>query len=78
MGEDADRKHVKKLRKVLRQLKKNQKALESSLEGIDARHERRKIAQDIEVLEMQRKKGIKVYKSLKKKMAQAETEAHQG
>ena len=77
-SEDADKRHVKKLRKVLRQLKKNQKALESSLEGIDARHERRKIAQDIEVLEMQRKKGIKVYKSLKKKMAQAETEAHQG
>lgn len=77
-SEDADKQHVKKLRKVLRQLKKNQKALELSLQDIDAKNERRKIAQDIEVLELQRKKGIKVYKSLKKKIAQARTEADQG
>ena len=76
-SEDADKQHVKKLRKVLRQLKKNQKALELSLQDIDAKNERRKIAQDIEVLELQRKKGIEVYKSLKKKIAQAETEADQ-
>lgn len=68
-SEEADRKHIKKLRKVLRQLKKNQKALEAGLVNIEGIHERRKIVQDIEVLQLQRKKGVKVYKSLKKAQA---------
>lgn len=63
--DDAGQKHIKKLRKVLQKLKKNQKSLHASLDQIDDEHERRKIKQDIEVLKLQRKKGVKVYKELK-------------
>ena len=63
--DDADQKHIKKLRKVLQKLKKNQKALMASLDEIEGEHERRKITREIEVLKLQRKKGVKIYKELK-------------
>ena len=69
--DDADKKHIKKLRKVLQKLKKSQKALHASLDQVDDEHERRKIKQDIEVLKLQRKKGVKVYKKLKQALSQA-------
>ena len=64
-SEDADKKHIKKLRKVLQKLKKSQKALQAGLDEVQDDHERRKIKQEIEVLKLQRKKGVKVYKALK-------------
>jgi hypothetical protein len=63
--DDANKKHIKKLRKVLQKLKKRQKELQAGLEEIDGEHERSKIEKDIEVLKLQRKKGVKVYKKLK-------------
>ena len=63
--DDADQKHIKKLRKVLQKLKKSQKVLMASLDDIEGEHERRKITREIEVLKLQRKKGVKVYKELK-------------
>jgi hypothetical protein len=68
----ADAKHVKKLRKVLHKLKKRQKELGAKLEQVEGEHERRKITQEIEVLKLQRKKGVVVYKSLKKASADPE------
>jgi hypothetical protein len=65
-SEGADTKHIKKLRKVLRKLKIRQKELNARLEQVDGEHQRRKINQEIEVLKLQRKKGVAVYKSLKK------------
>ena len=64
-NENADQKHIKKLRKVLHKLKKREKELRASLDDIEAQHEKRKVMQEIEVLELQRKKGIAVYKRLK-------------
>ena len=75
-SEDADKKHIKKLRKILQKLKKKQKHLEASLKDTEGDHERRRLYNDIEVLELQRKKGAKVYKALKR--AQSETEAPKG
>jgi hypothetical protein len=72
--ESADKKHIKKLRKVLRKLKKNQKELHASLADVKGEHERRKIEQEIEVLTLQRKKGVEVYKELKKAEAQEAAE----
>jgi lysophospholipid acyltransferase (LPLAT)-like uncharacterized protein len=69
IGDDADKKHIKKLRKVLQKLKKRQKELVAALEGTEGKHERRKIEQEIEVLKLQRKKGVKVYKRLKQAQA---------
>jgi hypothetical protein len=69
IGDDADKKHIKKLRKVLHKLKKRQKELVASLEGTEGQHERRKIEQEVEVLKLQRKKGVKVYKRLKQSQA---------
>ena len=63
--DSADEKHIKKLRKVLQKLKKKQKALHETLETAEGEQERRKIKQDIEVLKLQRKKGVRVYKALK-------------
>lgn len=71
IGEDANEKHIKELRKVLKKLKKNQKELFARLEGADSEHEGRKIKQDIEVLKLQRKKGVKVYKELKQAKSRA-------
>ena len=73
IGADADKKHIKKLRKVLQKLKKNQKELVASLDQVKGEHERRNITQDIEVLKLQRKKGVKVYKELKQAAAKRES-----
>jgi len=75
IGEDADRKHIKKLRKVLRKLKKNQKELQTSLDTVTDEHECRKIRQEIEVLKLQRRKGVKVYKGLKVATAENENDS---
>ena len=72
--DDADKKHIKKLRKVLQKLKKSQKELGASLDLIDDEHERRKIKQDIEVLKLQRKKGVRVYKELKQAQATVQSD----
>lgn len=72
VGDDADQKHIKKLRKVLKQLKQNQRELSDKLETLEGEHERRKVKQDIEVLKLQRKKGVKVYKDLKQAQATGE------
>lgn len=62
----ADKKQIKKLREVLKKLKKRQKELEARLEHTKGTHEQRKLKRDIEVLTLQRKKGVKVYKDLKR------------
>ena len=72
VGTDADKKHIKTLRKVLQKLKKNQKQLVASLQQAEGKHQRRKIKQDIEVIKVQRKKGVKVYKELKRAVAEQE------
>ena len=62
---NADKKHIKKLRKVLRKLKHRQNELRDSLEGTDNPKTRRKIEQEMEVLTLQRGKGVEIYKQLK-------------
>ena len=62
---NADKKHIKKLRKVLRKLKHRQNELRDSLEGTDNLQTRRKIEQEMEVLTLQRGKGVEIYKQLK-------------
>jgi chromosome segregation ATPase len=62
---DADKKHIKKLRKVLRKLKERQNELRDKLEDVDNPSERRKIEQEIAVISLQRGKGVEVYKQLK-------------
>lgn len=64
---DANKKKIKKLRKLLRKLKDKQKTLSDSLKEVKAEKERRKILQEIEILKLQRRKGIVIYKQLKKK-----------
>lgn len=63
--DDADQKHIKKIRKVLHKLKSRQRKLETSLEKTEGEHERRKIKQEIQVIQLQRQKGVEVYKQLK-------------
>ena len=62
---DADQRHIKKIRKVLHKLKSRQRKLETSLEQIESEHERKKIKQEIQVIQLQRQKGVEVYKQLK-------------
>ncbi len=62
---NADKKHIKKLRKVLRKLKHRQNELRDSLENTENLQTRRKIEQEIQVLVLQRGKGVDVYKQLK-------------
>lgn len=73
-ADSADKKHIKKLRKVLRKLKKNQRELQDDLDQVKGEHERRKIEQEIEVLKLQRKKGVAVYKELKNSEVQDATQ----
>lgn len=62
---DPDKKHIKKLRKVLHKLKERQHELRDSLDGIDSAQERQRVEQEIEVITLQRRKGAEVYKQLK-------------
>ena len=62
----ADKKHIRKLRKVLRKLKGRQHDLRDSLQGTDSLQARRKIEREIEVITLQRSKGVEIYKQLKR------------
>jgi rubrerythrin len=62
---DADKKHIKKLRKVLRKLKERQNELRDKQEDVHSESERRKIEQEIAVISLQRGKGVEVYRQLK-------------
>ena len=62
---DADKKHIKKLHKVLRKLKERQNELRDKLETVDTPQERQKIEQEIAVISLQRGKGVEVYRQLK-------------
>ena len=63
---NVDDEHIKQLRKVLRKLKKRKHKLADAREEAENDHERLKIDQEIEVLHLQRKKGVEIYKRLKK------------
>ena len=65
MGENTDKEHIKKLRKVLKTLKEKQAELQIKLEGAQGDDERRKIKQKIEVIQRQREKGVEFYKATK-------------
>jgi hypothetical protein len=65
-AQNVDKEHIKSLRKVLRKLKKRQQKLADESLSLEKDHDRQKIDQEIEVLKLQRKKGIEVYKRLKK------------
>jgi uncharacterized protein YhaN len=62
---DADKKHIKKLHKVLRKLKERQNELRDKLETVDTPQERQRIEQEIAVISLQRGKGVEVYRQLK-------------
>ena len=64
--EKVDKEYIKKLRKVLHKLKKRQQKLADDLQEVDDDQDRQRIEQEIEVLQLQRKKGVDVYKRLKK------------
>lgn len=64
--DSVDLEHIKKLRKVLRKLKKRQHKLADERQAAENDHDRQKIDQEIEVLQLQRKKGVAIYKQLKK------------
>jgi TolA-binding protein len=62
---DADKKHIKKLRKVLRRLKERQRELREELEDVDTQSQRQRIEQELAVISLQRGKGVEVYRQLK-------------
>ena len=64
-ADNADKKHIKKLRKILRQLKDRQHELEEGLEHVSDPDKRAKIRQEIDVIRLQRGKGAQVYKQVK-------------
>ena len=68
---NVDEEHIKKLRKVLRKLKKRQHKLADERQEGENDHDRQKIDQEIEVLKLQRRKGVEVYKRLKKEQEEA-------
>ena len=64
--DNTNKEHIKKLHKVLKKLKKRQQMLAASLENMDSSDERQKVEQEIKVLQLQRQKGVEIYKQLKK------------
>lgn len=64
-ADDFDREQVKKLRKVLKALKSDQKKLQVKLAEAEGEHERRKLGHKLEVIRLQREKGVEVYRTLK-------------
>jgi hypothetical protein len=65
-ADNADKEHIKKLHKVLKKLKKRQQKLAEDLKEVDNDSGRQNIEQEINVLRLQRQKGVEVYKQLKK------------
>jgi hypothetical protein len=61
----TDKKHIKKLRKVLHELKDRQRELQEELEQSDSSQEQAKIQQEIDVIKLQRGKGAEVYQRIK-------------
>ena len=64
-ADQADKAQMKQLRKVLKSLKKRQDELKGELDSVDNAHDRRKLQQKIEVIQLQREKGVAVYKQFK-------------
>ena len=65
--EDLDRKRLKKLRKIIDELKTKQKKLEQDLKESADQEESHRLERSISVLKSQRKKGHALYKSMKKR-----------
>ncbi len=74
LGDNAEEKHVKKLRKVLKTLKEKQDSLKLKLETTEGESERRKLKQKIEVIQRQREKGVEVYKGMKERRDKPQAE----
>ena len=68
-SESAKKQDIKKLHKVVKELKQKQKRLEHRLEDTHEEKERSRIAKEIEVIKLQRKKGNEVYRHLKGKQS---------
>ena len=73
--EKADKKHIKQLHEVLKKLKEKQKFLKVELLETEDEQQRHKIKQDIEVINLQRRKGVEVYKTLKRAREEAKAKA---
>ena len=56
---------IKKLRKTIKKLKAKQKELEDRLKHTHGKHDRKRLQQKIDVLKVQRRKGVEVYQRLK-------------
>ncbi len=56
---------IKKLHKTVKALKNKQKELEMRLKRTEDKHVRQRLKQKIDVLRVQRRKGIDLYKTLK-------------
>ncbi|MEJ2575096.1 MAG: hypothetical protein P8106_00045 [Gammaproteobacteria bacterium] len=65
--EDLDKQRLKKLRKLIEELKAKQKKLEHDLKSSEDEQDRHRLERSIQVVQSQRKKGHAVYKSMKKK-----------
>jgi len=64
-ADNADKKHIKKLRKILQKLKERQHELEEGLEQTSSPDRQAKIRQEIDVIRLQRGKGALVYQQIK-------------
>lgn len=63
--------HLEKLRKVLHKLKKKQKKLQEQLADLPE-DQRQEVARNIEIIKLQRTKGLEVFKSLRDEERRAE------
>ncbi|KAA1191932.1 hypothetical protein F0M18_10420 [Pseudohalioglobus sediminis] len=61
----ARKKDIKKLDKVVKELKQKQKRLEQRLEDTQDEKERSRLIKEIEVIKLQRRKGIDAHRHLK-------------
>lgn len=64
-AQNTDKKHIRKMRKVLRKLKDRRNELLAGLEQVETSQEKDKMLQEIAVIDLQRSKGVDVYKQLK-------------
>ncbi|MCB1789104.1 MAG: hypothetical protein KDJ27_05995 [Gammaproteobacteria bacterium] len=62
---------LKKLHKTIKALRNKQKDLEQKLKRTQGKHARQRLQQKIDVLYVQRRKGIEVYRQLKAERREA-------
>jgi len=74
-SDEVDKQRLKRLCKVIKELKHKQKGLEKELKEATDKERRKRLKRSIEVIRVQRKKGVETYRAMKQARAAAKSKS---